>query len=44
MSDTGPVETAADHQRSETDPGVESQGRSQDCQAQLQRSADFPSE
>ena len=37
VSNTGPVETAAD--QVETDPGVKSQGRSQ---AQLQRSADFP--
>ena len=39
VSDTGPVKTAA-HQV-ETDPGVESQGRSQ-AQLALQRSADFP--
>ena len=37
VSDTGPVETAADHV--ETDPAVERRGRSQ---AQLQRLADFP--
>ena len=39
VSDTGPVKTAAD--QVETDPGVESQGRSQ-AQLALQRSADFP--
>ena len=37
VSDTGTVKSAAD--QVETDPGVESQGRSQ---AQLQRSAAFP--
>ena len=36
VSDTGPMKTTAD--QVETDPGVESQGRSQ---AQLQRSADL---
>ena len=39
VSDTGPVKTAAD--QVETDPGVESQGRSE-AQLALQRSADFP--
>ena len=39
VSDTGPVKTAAD--QVETDPCVESQGRSQ-AQLALQRSADFP--
>ena len=39
VSDTGPVKAAAD--QVETDPGVESQGRSQ-AQLALQRSADFP--